>query len=410
MPKLALRDRDRPGVHALLEGVPALAALGSGALCRPRASCPLPGELLLLGRRGRRGRDVRRGARRAVRAPRRFLLIQYQFVDCGYSLDTWSRPGATLYLEAHVPGAAFLGIDELSDLSVEGQGRHPLPRDGGVRGGSRRGPGSATASSSSPTTTAARAAPPGSGGCSATSATTTSRCSRGGFDAWLGPVRGGEEEIEPARVRPAAARRATRSTPRSSSARLGEPGPGRRRRARPGALPRRGRADRPGRRPDPRGGQLAVRRAGEVPPEIADADEIVVYCGSGITACVDLLALAQAGRPDAKLYPGSWSDWCGRGLPARDGASGTRRSRRRRRRPARRRRKVAADQLRAAEEQHREQDGEERLGRDQRADDRDPRAVERLEQERVRGAPEEPGQDERRPLAPDVGEDAARGA
>ena len=48
----------------------------------------------------------------------------------------------------------------------------------------------------------------------------------------------------------------------------------------------------------------------------AEADEIVVYCGSGITACVDLLALAEAGRPDAKLYPGSWSDWCARGLPA----------------------------------------------------------------------------------------------
>ena len=59
--------------------------------------------------------------------------------------------------------------------------------------------------------------------------------------------------------------------------------------------------------------------AGESRPEIADADEIVVYCGSGITACVDLLALAQAGRPDAKLYPGSWSDWCSRGLAGRAG-------------------------------------------------------------------------------------------
>lgn len=59
--------------------------------------------------------------------------------------------------------------------------------------------------------------------------------------------------------------------------------------------------------------------AGEIPAAIAEADEIVVYCGSGITACVDLLALAQAGRPDAKLYPGSWSDWCRRGLPAERG-------------------------------------------------------------------------------------------
>ncbi|MGK0499735.1 MAG: thiosulfate/3-mercaptopyruvate sulfurtransferase [Oceanicoccus sp.] len=39
-------------------------------------------------------------------------------------------------------------------------------------------------------------------------------------------------------------------------------------------------------------------------------DQLVVYCGSGVTACVNLLALAEIGRDDAKLYSGSWSDWC----------------------------------------------------------------------------------------------------
>jgi thiosulfate/3-mercaptopyruvate sulfurtransferase len=58
---------------------------------------------------------------------------------------------------------------------------------------------------------------------------------------------------------------------------------------------------------------------GELPPEVLEAEEIVVYCGSGITACVDLLALAEAGRSDAKLYPGSWSDWSSRGLPVETG-------------------------------------------------------------------------------------------
>lgn len=37
--------------------------------------------------------------------------------------------------------------------------------------------------------------------------------------------------------------------------------------------------------------------------------EILVYCGSGITACVNLLSLAIAGISTAKLYAGSWSDW-----------------------------------------------------------------------------------------------------
>ena len=39
-------------------------------------------------------------------------------------------------------------------------------------------------------------------------------------------------------------------------------------------------------------------------------DELVVYCGSGVTACHHLLALAHAGMPGARLYPGSWSEWC----------------------------------------------------------------------------------------------------
>jgi thiosulfate/3-mercaptopyruvate sulfurtransferase len=36
---------------------------------------------------------------------------------------------------------------------------------------------------------------------------------------------------------------------------------------------------------------------------------VVCYCGSGVTACHDLLALALIGKDDALLYEGSWSDW-----------------------------------------------------------------------------------------------------
>ena len=39
------------------------------------------------------------------------------------------------------------------------------------------------------------------------------------------------------------------------------------------------------------------------------ADRIVCYCGSGVTACHNLLAMEHAGMPGAKLYPGSWSEW-----------------------------------------------------------------------------------------------------
>ena len=44
--------------------------------------------------------------------------------------------------------------------------------------------------------------------------------------------------------------------------------------------------------------------------ELEGDRELVVYCGSGVTACVNILSLALAGREDVQLYAGSWSDWC----------------------------------------------------------------------------------------------------
>jgi thiosulfate/3-mercaptopyruvate sulfurtransferase len=49
-------------------------------------------------------------------------------------------------------------------------------------------------------------------------------------------------------------------------------------------------------------------------PDAPPVEEIFIYCGSGVTACVNLLGLAAAGvrlgPGGAKLYAGSWSDWC----------------------------------------------------------------------------------------------------
>jgi len=54
--------------------------------------------------------------------------------------------------------------------------------------------------------------------------------------------------------------------------------------------------------PDELGSQYALLGVGARQP-------IVAYCGSSVTACLDLLGLSLAGHDDALLYEGSWSEW-----------------------------------------------------------------------------------------------------
>jgi thiosulfate/3-mercaptopyruvate sulfurtransferase len=71
---------------------------------------------------------------------------------------------------------------------------------------------------------------------------------------------------------------------------------------------------------------LTMRPAAELKREFAELlgdrppADVVHQCGSGVTACVNLLAMEHAGLPGSKLYAGSWSEWIAD--PARPVAKG----------------------------------------------------------------------------------------
>jgi thiosulfate/3-mercaptopyruvate sulfurtransferase len=241
--------------------------------------------------------------------------VRYQFVDCTYALTDPDK-GRELYLVSHVPGASFLSLDrDLSDLTRPNAGRHPLPgAKAFAAAASRAGIGAGVF-------VVAYEQRPGGG---AERLWWLLRhfghddCAVLADRSWRGPLRSGDETAAPA---------AFVSRPREDDtigaeellARLGEPGLV----VVDARAPERYRGEvEPY---DPVAGHIpgAVNwpyaDADELPPRLLDADELVVYCGSGVTACVDLLALARAGRPDARLYPGSWSEWSTRGLPVETG-------------------------------------------------------------------------------------------
>lgn len=239
-------------------------------------------------------------------------------MDCRFELGLPGR-GRELYLAGHVPGASFLDVEaDLAAPPARPGGRHPLPAaDDFARaaGAAGIGPGVFVV-----------AYDQGMSGGAARLWWLLRHFGHdavavldGGIGAWAGPLEAGEPAVEPAEFAPRA-RRDDTIEPEELEPRLGEEGL----LVLDARAPERYRGEV---EPiDPVAGHIPGARnrpyteAGEIPAEIRAAEEIVVYCGSGITACVDLLALARAGRADARLYPGSWSDWCGRGLPVETGA------------------------------------------------------------------------------------------
>ena len=55
----------------------------------------------------------------------------------------------------------------------------------------------------------------------------------------------------------------------------------------------------------------ASTAAGELVPagDLVPPGDLVCYCGSGVTACHNILAIRHAGLPEPALYPGSFSEW-----------------------------------------------------------------------------------------------------
>lgn len=59
----------------------------------------------------------------------------------------------------------------------------------------------------------------------------------------------------------------------------------------------------------PEGRWLSVEQLQERFGKLDKDEPIIVYCGSGVSACPNVIALEEAGYTNVKLYAGSWSDW-----------------------------------------------------------------------------------------------------
>jgi len=221
--------------------------------------------------------------------------VDYAFVDCRWTLDDPSF-GRRAYLEGHVPGAAFLDVEQDLSAPPGPGGRHPLPAPADfarAAGGAGIGAGRfvvAYGSMGGPERLWWLLRHFGHDACALID-----------LAAWRGPLAAGEEAIEPARFEPAERRDDTIDVEELAGRHAGlvvvDARVPARYRGEPNPLDRV-----PGRIP----GALNAPWSSEL-PELPDG-ELVAYCGSGVTACVTLHRLHLQGR-EGRLYPGSWSEW-----------------------------------------------------------------------------------------------------
>ncbi|HEV7134443.1 MAG TPA: rhodanese-like domain-containing protein, partial [Gaiellaceae bacterium] len=236
--------------------------------------------------------------------------MRYRFVDCRWELGS-SQRGRELYLAGHVPGASFLDMDEdLADLTVTGQGRHPLPsveRFAAAAGRAGIGDGVHVVAYGS------------LGGAERLwwllrhFGHDACAVLVGGIEAWGGPLEAGEAQVEPKTFVPRL-RFGDTIAAEELVGRLADPELV----LADARTANRWRGDAnlvdtiPGRIPGARNAPWT-----EPLPDLPEG-ELVAYCGSGVTACVVLHRAWLQGR-EGKLYPGSWSDWSARGLPVERG-------------------------------------------------------------------------------------------
>src|ERR1700754_1089709 len=219
--------------------------------------------------------------------------------------------GRAAYEHGHVPGAVYVSLeDQLSDHSVLGRGRHPLPSGRSVQAAARRW--------------GVRQGVPvvayddwnRAGSARAWWVLTAAgiphvRILDGGLGAWTGPLETGIVTPEPGDITVAhddlyAGARPTLTAEQAAAADvlLDARAPERFRGEVEPVDPVAGHI--PGARNVPSTALLSD--VGLFRADI-DLDADGVYCGSGVTASVVIAALA-AGGVDAALYPGSWSEWC----------------------------------------------------------------------------------------------------